>query len=505
VPRSVDIVIVGSGFSGLGMAIQLMRSGRDDFVVLEQAADLGGTWRDNTYPGCACDVPSNLYSFSFALNPEWSRTYPPQDEIWAYLRDCAERFGVADKIEYGAGVTSAVWDEDGGRWRVEVEGREAISARVLVSAVGGLHVPKIPALPGLDSFRGTVFHTARWRHDVDLTGQRVAVIGTGASAAQVVPSIADRVARLDVYQRTPPWILPRVDRPTAEAEKQRYRHHPAALRLARALTYWRLETRGLGFTVSKRVQPVARRMARRYLERKVPDAALRARLTPDYEFGCKRALLSSDFYPALQRPDVDLVTSGIARVTPTGIVDQEGVERPVDVVVLATGFDVDANVSQLQIVGRDGESLNDRWAREGANAHLGIMVSGFPNLFLLLGPNTALGHNSVLFMIESQIRFVLDRLRLLDAAGARQIDVRRETQERSVRDVRRRLASSVWLSGCRSWYLDEEGRNFTIWPRTTVRYWWETRWLRRSDYRLETERGRARPVAALRDNPYRVM
>jgi cation diffusion facilitator CzcD-associated flavoprotein CzcO len=491
VPRSVDIVIVGSGFAGLGMAIQLKRAGRDDFVVLEKAADLGGTWRDNTYPGCACDVPSYLYSYSFALNPHWSRMYSPQPEIWAYLRDCAERFGVDSRIEYGAEVTSAVWDEDAGQWRLEVTGSEPIACRVLVSAVGALHVPKVPDLPGLETFGGTAFHSAAWQHDVDLSGRRVAVIGTGASGAQVVPAIADQVAHLDLYQRTPAWILPRPDRAIGALEHQRFQRHPSALRLARGLVYWSLEARGVGFTVSARLQPVAERMARRYLERKVRDPGLRARLTPDYEFGCKRALLSSDFYPAVQKPNVELVTAGIERFTQTGIIDGQGVERSVDTVVFATGFDVSANVGHLEIVGRDGVSLNDLWEKDGTNAHLGIMVSGFPNLFLLLGPNTGLGHNSVVFMIESQIRFVLNKLRLVDAAGARQVDVREEVQRSSARDVQEHLADSVWMSGCRSWYLDEHGRNFTIWPRTTVRYWLETRRLRRRDYRLDAGSVRA--------------
>jgi cation diffusion facilitator CzcD-associated flavoprotein CzcO len=486
VPRSVDIVIVGSGFAGLGMAIQLRRAGRDDFVVLEKAADLGGTWRDNTYPGCACDVPSYLYSYSFALNPRWSRMYSPQPEIWSYLRDCTERFGVASAIEYGAEVTSAVWDDDAARWQLEILGSAPISCRVLISAVGALHVPKIPELPGIEDFGGTAFHSANWRHDVDLTGQRVAVLGTGASGVQVVPAIVDQVAHLDLYQRTPAWILPRPDRVIAAVEHERFQRHPATLRLARGLVYWSLEARGVGFTVSAKLQRVAERMARRYLERKVRDPKLRERLTPDYEFGCKRALLSSDFYPAVQRPNVELVTTPIERFTMAGIVDRQGVERPVDTVVLATGFDVSANLARIETVGRDGVALSEVWEREGTNAHLGIMVSGFPNLFLLLGPNTGLGHNSVVFMIESQIRFVIDKLRLVDAAGARQVDVRREAQRSSVRDVQERLARSVWMSGCRSWYLDERGRNVAIWPRTTVRYWVETRRMRRRDYTLTT-------------------
>ncbi|MEJ7630024.1 MAG: NAD(P)/FAD-dependent oxidoreductase [Nocardioidaceae bacterium] len=495
-PRSVDIVIIGSGFAGLGMAIRLRQEGRDDFIILERAADLGGTWRDNSYPGCACDIPSYLYSYSFAQNPRWTRMFSPQREIWDYLRDCSKRYGLGPHLEYGAEVTSATWDEAAGRWLLEVMGSRPISCRVLVSGIGALHVPKIPEIAGLGSFSGTTFHSATWRHDLDLTGQRVAVVGTGASGVQVVPAIADRVKHLDVYQRTPAWILPRPDRAIRAAEHERFRRHPAALRLARNRVYWSLEARGVGFTVSARLQPVAERMARRYLERKVQDADLRARLTPTYEFGCKRALLSSDFYPAVQKPNVALVTSGIGCFTPRGIVDTSGVERPVDTVVLATGFDVSANVKHMDIVGRDGVVLNETWAH-GVNAHLGIMVSGFPNLFLLLGPNTGLGHSSVVFMIESQISFVLSALRLLDGVGARAVDVRPEAQEQSVQAVQDDLVGTVWQSGCRSWYLDDTGRNISIWPRSTVRYWLRTRRLRRRDYRLDP--GRSQPNRQIRE------
>ncbi|MDX6296583.1 MAG: hypothetical protein QOI51_440 [Nocardioidaceae bacterium] len=477
-------MIIGSGFSGLGMAIRLKQAGRHDFVILEKAEDLGGTWRDNTYPGCACDIPSYLYSFSFAQNPRWSRMFSPQPEIFDYLKDCVRRHGLEPHLRYGARVVRALFDQTSGEWEVEVEGSESLLGRVLVAGVGALHLPRTPDLPGRETFAGSTFHSAAWRHDRDLSGQRVAVVGTGASAVQVVPAIAERVAHLDVYQRTPAWVIPKPDRPINRSERRLYERHPFAQRVMRDLVYWNLEACGAGFTVSPKLQPMAERVSRRHLEKQVPDPGLRARLTPDYQMGCKRVLPSSAFYPALQRPQVDLVTEGISCLTRGGIRDIEGTERAADTIVFATGFDVRANLRQIEIIGSGGASLEAIWDREGLNAHLGIMVSGFPNLFLLLGPNTGLGHSSVVFMIEAQVAFVLRALRLLDESGGRQIDVHAGAQRRSVRAVQKRLAGTVWQSGCRSWYLDESGRNDTIWPRSTVHYWLAVRLMRRRDYSL---------------------
>ena len=484
-----DVVVIGAGFAGLGMAIQLCRAGRTDFVVLERAGDLGGTWRDNTYPGCACDVPSHLYSYSFAPNPGWSRMFAPQPEIHGYLRDCARRFGVEPHLRLRRTVSAAVYDEAAGEWEVHVQGgpdAEVVRCRVLVSAIGALQTPLMPDLPGLDTFTGRAFHSARWPHDEDLAGRRVAVIGTGASAVQIVPEIARQAAHLDVYQRTPAWIVPRPDASISRSTRHRYARHPLAQRLVRGILYWVLEGRGVGFTLSPRLTGPMARTARRHLHRQVADPELRARLTPTYRIGCKRVLISSAFYPALQRPHVELVVDGIDAFTATGIRDRSGIERPVDTVVFATGFDLTAHLRRLRLVGREGRTLEEVWAEEGANAHLGIMVAGFPNLFLLLGPNTGLGHNSVLCMIEAQIAFVLQALRTLDRRGARQLDVRPAAQTRSVRRVRRRLTGSVWQSGCRSWYLDEHGRNTAMWPGPTPRYWLATRRLRRRDYSMRT-------------------
>jgi cation diffusion facilitator CzcD-associated flavoprotein CzcO len=362
----------------------------------------------------------------------------------------------------------------------------------VVSAVGALHIPKIPALPGIEAFEGEAFHSSRWPSDLDLDGRAVAVVGTGASAVQLVPAIAPRVRQLDVYQRSAPWITPRPDRPIGEREQALYARRPGVQRAVRAGLYWAMEVRGAGFALTPRAMRWLERGSRRYLERKVPDAGLRSRLTPDYQIGCKRILLSSDYLPTLQRDDVRLVTSAVARVTPRGVVAADGVEREADVIVFATGFEVPGALTRTKVTGRGGAVLGDAWARDGASAHLGITVAGFPNLFLLLGPNTGLGHTSVVFMIESQVRYIAQALDLIDDACADALEVRADAQDDSVRRVRAKLARTVWQSGCSSWYLDERGRNIAIWPHFSWRYWLATRRLNPADYHLVRVRAPAR-------------
>jgi cation diffusion facilitator CzcD-associated flavoprotein CzcO len=477
-----EVVVVGSGFAGLCMAIKLRAAGIEDFVVLEQAERLGGTWRDNTYPGCACDIPSYLYSFSFEQNPRWQRMFAPWDEILAYLEHCATKYGVADKIRYGAEVTEAVFDEATSRWTVTINGDETLETRALVAGVGNLHQPKLPDLPGLDTFAGPAFHSAQWDHSQDLTDRRVAVIGTGASAIQFVPRIAEQVAHLDVYQRTAPWITSKPDRAIGPREQALHARFPAGQRLIRDVIYWGLEARGLGFAGNPKLMKGLELQARRQLHKQVKDPVLRAKLTPDYQIGCKRILLSNDYYPALTRPNVDLVTTPISRVTETGVIDADGTERAADVLVLGTGFEVAGNLTRMRILGRDGTDLADHWKQHGIGAHLGMTVAGYPNLFLLVGPNTALGHSSMVFMIEAQVRYVVQALRLLRRASA--VEVREDVQERFVGEVQQRLDHTVWESGCNSWYLDDQGRNSTIWPEFTVGYWRRTRRLNPSDFVL---------------------
>lgn len=460
-------MIVGAGFAGLGMAVRLKRAGIEDFAVLERATEVGGTWRDNSYPGCQCDVPSNLYSFSFAPNPGWTRTYSRQPEIWDYLRDCAERFGLLPHLRLGCELLAAEWDEPAGLWRLETSAGR-LAARALVVATGPLSEPAYPDLPGLDSFPGAVFHSAAWNHEHDLAGERVAVVGTGASAVQLIPAIQPQVSRLHVFQRTPAWVMPHRDRPVRARERRLYRRLPAAQRLVRTGVYWAREAL-VPFFLSRRWNRVAERAARRHLESQVRDPELRARLTPGYAVGCKRILVSNDFYPALQQPNVELVTEPIREVDGCALVTADGARREVDAIILATGFHV-TDVKVAQRLRARGRTLAEAW-RGSPQAYLGTTVAGFPNLFILLGPNTGLGHTSVVLMAEWQAGHVLDCLRALRRRRAASLEPRPEAQAAYNERLREAGRDTVWTTGgCRSWYLDEQGRNPTIWPGFTWQY-----------------------------------
>ena len=467
-----DIVVIGTGFAGIGMAIALKKAGIEDFVVLERARDLGGTWRDNDYPGCACDIPSMLYSFSFERNDRWSRIYPPQGEIWEYLRRCVERHRIGPHIRFDTDVRGAEYDDASATWTVRTQHGE-LRTRVIVSGMGPLNRANVPDIPGLQSFAGTVFHSSAWNHDYDLRGKNVGVIGTGASSIQFVPEIAPVAGRLHVFQRTPPWVIPKPDRAVGALGRTLRRFPPYAWAV-RKLIYWILEVRAYGFTVDPKRLELAERLSLHHLARQVPGAELRAKLTPAYRLGCKRVLLSSDYYPALQRPNVELVTSEIREVQPGGVVTADGVVRPLDALVFGTGFHAADSVAPMSIVGRGGVTLDDAW-RDGARAYLGISVAGFPNLFLLIGPNTGLGHNSMVFMIEAQIRYVMSALAHMRRARVPALDVRREVQAGFNAALQRRMARTVWASGCTSWYLDRSGRNTTLWPGFTFVYRFLTR------------------------------
>jgi cation diffusion facilitator CzcD-associated flavoprotein CzcO len=478
---SVDVAIIGAGFGGLGAAIRLKQAGFPDFLVFERADDVGGTWHANTYPGCACDVPSHLYSFSFARNPDWSDTFSGQREIWDYLRGCVDRFGIRPQLRLRHTVHDAAWDEAAQRWRIRTSHGE-FTARVLISATGPLSEPSIPDVPGLDSFRGTVFHSSRWQGDHDLTGRRVAVIGTGASAVQFIPEIADRVEALTVFQRTPAWVVPRRTRPITRLERGVYRTVPGAQRLVRGALYWGREATAVGF-LHPRVGRAAQAIAARHLRRQVPDPALRAKLTPAYLMGCKRVLLSNDYYPALARDNVDVVAEPIRRVLPHGIVTSDGVEHPVDTIIFGTGFRVTDVPLAHHIRGRGGRTLADAWTPT-MRAYLGTTVAGFPNLFLLLGPNTGLGHTSVVLMIESQLRHVIAALRHLRRTGVAAMEPAPEVQRRYTERVDARMAHTVWApGGCRSWYLDATGHNSIIWPGFGTAFRLRLGRFRGSDYR----------------------
>ncbi|HEY7348400.1 MAG TPA: NAD(P)/FAD-dependent oxidoreductase [Ktedonobacterales bacterium] len=480
--RRVRVAIVGAGFSGLGLAIRLKQQGIDDFVVLERGADVGGTWRDNTYPGCACDVQSHLYSFSFAPNPHWSHHYSPQQEILEYLRGCARQFGVTPSIRWNAEVVDASWEEEARQWRITTT-RGQFTAQMLALGNGPLSEPSIPSIPGLDRFEGTLFHSARWEYDHDLTGKRVAVIGTGASAIQFVPHIQPKVGHLALFQRTPPWILPRLDHPISARRQALFRALPIAQRLARSAIYWQRELLVPGFLNRSRLLQRGEALALRHLERQITDPALRAKLTPGYRMGCKRILLSDDFYPAISQENVEVVTDRIQRVQAEGIVTEDGVERAFDTIILATGFHVTDMPLARCVRGRGGQTLADAW-REGPRAYLGASVAGFPNLFVLIGPNTGLGHSSMVFMIESQLSYILDCLRLMDRRGIQAIEVRADAQGAFNVELQRRMQGTVWTSGCASWYLDAGGHNSTLWPGFTWQYRRRTRRFDPASYAL---------------------
>ena len=471
-------IIIGAGFGGLGMAIALRRAGVDDILLLEKGRDVGGVWRENTYPGAACDIPSHLYSFSFEPNPQWTRRYSPQAEILAYLRHCADKYGVREKIRLGCEVASATFDEASASWHVEwtdAAGQPRTGhARALVSAVGLLTRPIIPALPGLADFAGPVFHSAQWNHDVDLRGKRVAVVGTGASAIQFVPELARIASRLTVFQRTPPWILPRGDRGYSEAERRRFTRWPWLMAAHRAWLYVQHDGRALGFTrLPWLMDIVGAAPARKLLRRQVADPGLRDRLTPRYTIGCKRVLISDDWLPTFAQPHVELVTDTIEAVTPAGVRVAGGREVEAEAIVLGTGFAAHQFLAPMTIRGRGGRTLDEAWA-DGAKAWLGISVPAFPHFFMLYGPNTNLGHSSIVFMLECQVAHVMRCLRKRGDARGSAIEVRSAPFERYNAKLQRRIRGTVF-TGCGNWYVDPQGRHTVNWPGFTTGYRWLTR------------------------------
>lgn len=486
----VDIAVIGAGFAGIGAAWQLIAHGYNDFAVLERGDEVGGTWRDNTYPGAACDIRSDLYSFSFAPNPGWSTAYGQQPEILAYLVRVSRQRGIRDHIRFGTDLQSATWDGDAGRWLLETS-RGAMSARVLISGHGLLIDPHRPAIDGLDSFGGTVFHSSQWDHSVDLTGKRVAVIGTGASAIQIVPAIQPEVGRLLVFQRTPPWIVSRHDHRSSSLRRRLFAGVPAVQRAVRSLIFAEYDARWLGF-VHPRVGAVVERLSTRHRDAQVRDPSLRARLTPHYRIGCKRVLVSDDYYPAIQRENVDYIDDPIERIEPHAVVTADGRRHPVDVLVLATGFDATRPRIADRIVGAHGETLAHAW-RDGMFALHAATVPAFPNLFFLHGPNAALSHNSVVVMIEAQVRYAIDALDRMGGAGVDAVaEPTEDAMARYESGLQRALAKGVWTrGGCTSFYLDANGRNTVIWPRSAIGF---RRSVRRFDPREYTITRAGRPA-----------
>jgi cation diffusion facilitator CzcD-associated flavoprotein CzcO len=481
-PVHVRAVIIGTGFSGLGMAIALQKQGVD-FVILEKADEVGGTWRDNSYPGAACDVPSHLYSFSSEPNPAWKHLFSFQAEILDYLKEATEKYGLRRDIRFGSHVDRTHWDDSEYRWHVFTASGQEYVAQFVISGAGALHIPSVPDIEGLEEFSGAAFHTAQWDHSVDLTGKRVAVIGTGASAIQLMPQIVGQVAQLQLYQRTPPWVFPRPNFRVPELVRRVFTYVPGARAALRTGIYWFLEATAYGMTRRPGLLRGYEVLGRWNIRHHVADKELRRKLTPPYRAGCKRILYSANYYQAVANAKTGLITDRIARITRNGIVTADGTERDVDVIIFATGFHVTDSYTYVDIKGPGGEGLVDRWDREGVQAHRGIMVADMPNLFLLLGPNTALGHSSVVFMAESQMRYVADAIAALDKRHAQALAPQRDAQNRFNEKLQRKLAGSVWnTGGCESWYLDRHGNNPTLWSGFTWQYWLATRSLKPSEY-----------------------
>ncbi len=453
------IIIVGTGFSGLCMGVKLREAGEDDFIILERAGEVGGTWRDNTYPGCACDVESHLCSFSFEPNPNWSRLYAPQPEIFAYLRHVARKYDLMRHIHFHTNLVGARWDKTRRLWVVTADDGRVFEGEALVSGMGGLSNPAYPDIPGRERFEGPQFHSATWRHDVNLDDQRVAVIGSGASAIQFVPQIAPRVAHLNYFQRTPPWVVPKMDRPVSARERADFQSNPWRQRIARNKLYWLLEARFLAFKYKPEWMNLVAKVGKRRIRKHIKD-------------------------PALARTNVSVITDGIREITAKGVVTHDGREHPADVIIYGTGFKVQDPIPKGAIFGKGGMDLVDLW-RQGPEAFLGITVAGFPNFFILMGPNTGLGHNSMVYMIESQAHYIVEALKTMKERRLRTIEVKPEAQAQFVGQVQQALTGTVWNSGCKSWYLNDQGRNTAAWPGFTFAYRLKTRRFRLNPYQTE--------------------
>ena len=480
------VVIIGAGFGGIGMAIALKRAGIDDFVVLDRADDLGGTWRDNSYPGLTCDVPSQLYSFS--CQPwRWSRRYPARDEILRYLHALVAQHDLGSQLRFGCSVAAAAFDDRAGAWRLTLADGAELAANAVVCAVGQLGRPALPDIPGRAEFAGPSWHSGRWNHEVSLAGRRVAVVGTGASAIQFVPEIAKVAAHVDVYQRSAPYVLPKPDRPYHAAELTVFDRIPVVRKADRLRIFLYGELLTSGFVLSPKLLAAPMQLWRRQLKAQITDPQLRAKCVPDYVMGCKRVVFSNDWYPALAQSHVELITDPIDRIAPDGVLTADGTSRPADAIVYGTGFRSVEFLAPIQVTGLDGLRLEDAW-RDGAEAYLGITVTGFPNFFLLYGPNTNLGGNSILYMLEGQIGYVLGAVRALDAGRLAWLDVRADVQDRFTSWVTTASRRSVWETGCHSWYTTSAGRNTNNWPDHTFLYRHRVRRFDLSAYRVMPRR-----------------
>ena len=477
-----SVVIIGSGFGGLGMAIELKRAGFDNLVLLEKGDDIGGVWRENTYPGAGCDIPSPYYSFSYEPNPDWPMRFSLRADILGYMRRTADKYGITPHIRFNAEVTGAAFDADRGQWRVETSGGAVYEAAVLIPAVGQLSRPALPSIPGRDSFAGKPFHSALSDHDHDLTGKRVAVIGTGACAIQFVPQIQPKVAHLTLFQRSAPYVVPKADTVYRRWQRSIYRRLPRTQLAERAFFWGLCEFATIGLKDDNAITKIVTWTSKALRAKQIKDPALRAKLTPDYPAGCKRVLFASNYYPALARPNVHVETNRITEITPTGVSTSDGVAHDVDVIIYATGFATTEFLGPMKVHGLAGRDLRETWST-GARAYYGMAVPGFPNMFLMYGPNTNLGCGSIIYMLERQARYIRQAVSHLAATGSSYVDVRRDVADRFDTEVQRRLSRSVW-STCSSWYREASGRVSTNWPGLVSEYHRRTRTLDPRDYQV---------------------
>jgi cation diffusion facilitator CzcD-associated flavoprotein CzcO len=480
--KVVEMAIVGAGFGGMAMAIRMLQEGNTDFVLIEKGNTVGGTWRENTYPGAACDVQSHMYSLSFAPKTDWSKRYAGWEEIQAYVQDTCKKFDLDSYARYHTEVVGAHYDENTAYWTLNFQDGDSLKCKYFVLASGPLHVPQIPRLKGIDSFKGKVFHSAQWDHSYDLTGKNVVSIGTGGSAIQYVPEIAPQVKQLYVMQRTPAWVIPRDERKYAELEKTVFEKVPALRKLHRARLYWSNESRVVPIFKPAMMRQ-AQKLAALFIRFQVKDKTIAKKLTPDYVLGCKRILISNKYFPTFNRPNVELVTDGIAEIRENSIVTKDGVERPADCIIYGTGFITDPRIymKDFPCTGINGHNLMTDW-KQGAESYLGVTTTGYPNMFQLVGPNTGLGHNSIIFMIEAQVHYILELMKLMKKQNADYVDVRADVQTAFNEKVQKSLDGTVWATGCTSWYQQDGGKNFAIWPGYTWRYWLETRKVNTNDY-----------------------
>jgi cation diffusion facilitator CzcD-associated flavoprotein CzcO len=482
----VDALVLGTGFAGLCSAIKLKEAGMS-FVVLEKDCGVGGVWRANTYPGAQCDVQSHLYSFSFEQYPYWSRSYGLQTEILSYLEMCVEKYDLLPYIHFNTSVMEVRWNESENIWEIKTNRGKVFQAKTFFLASGGLSQPLYPDIQGMNTFKGKLFHSAAWDHSVDLSEKKVGIIGSAASAIQIVPAIAPIVKRLSIFQRTASWVLPKADYPYSAMERWMFHILPPLQWASRELIYWKLEWRVMAFVHAPFLLELVQGMVKQYIQRTISDKVLAEKVTPNYTMGCKRVLLSNDYYPAIQRPNVDVITEGIQSIHENGIILKDGSSLDLDIIVLATGFHVTEGVVPFDIYGKNGKSLNEEW-KDGMEAYLGTSIKGFPNLLMIVGPNTGLGHSSMVYMIEAQVDYAMKVMKYMKQEKVKSIEVKQEVQNLYNKEIQKKLDKSVWnTGGCSSWYKNKKGKNTSLWPGFTFEFRNRTSFFRQSDYLVKKE------------------